>query len=135
MSFFSSIFRTIIVLLGTVTSSFSVVSISLLSKKELESFKLLSPYNSFLGNNETLFVPNALLRIILALFPGISSHNLVLQNLLDFKISNENEFKYEYYIISHKTDSKIWENKIKSDFGPLSHFNIFFIIISLGRPG
>ena len=54
-------------------------------------------------------------RIILTLFPGISSHNLVVQNLLDYTISNENEFKYEYYIISHKTDSKIWENKIKSD--------------------
>ena len=73
-------------------------------------------------------------RIILALFPGISSHNLVLQNLLDYKISNENEFKYEYYIISHKTSSEIRENKIKSDNNSYKlyiHMVIIFYMMKL----
>ena len=53
-------------------------------------------------------------RIILTIFPGGHSHNIVIQNLLDYTISQEKEFKYEYYIISHKIDSDIWEQKIKS---------------------
>ena len=53
-------------------------------------------------------------RIILNIFPGGHSHNIVIQNLLDYTISHEKEFKYEYYIISHKIDSEIWEQKIKS---------------------
>ena len=54
-------------------------------------------------------------RIILTIFPGGHSHNIVIQNLLDYTISHENEFKYEYYIISHKIDSEIWEKKLNAN--------------------
>ena len=54
-------------------------------------------------------------RMIILLIPGGYSHNIVLQNLLDYTKSHEEEFKYEYHIISHKIDSEIWEQKIKSD--------------------
>ena len=52
-------------------------------------------------------------RILILLIPGGHSHNIVAQNLLDYTITHEIEFKYEYHIISHNIDSKIWENKIK----------------------
>ena len=54
-------------------------------------------------------------RMIIVLIPGIPSHNIVIQNLLDYTISHEEEFKYEYHIISHKIDSDIWEQKLKSE--------------------
>ena len=53
--------------------------------------------------------------MIIVLIPGIPSHNIVIQNLLDYTISHEEEFKYEYHIISHKIDSDIWEQKLKSE--------------------
>ena len=54
-------------------------------------------------------------RMIITLIPGGHSHNIVVQNLLDYTLLHEDEFKYEYYIISHKTSSEIWEQKIKSN--------------------
>ena len=53
-------------------------------------------------------------RMIITLFPGVHSHNLVLQNLLNYTISHQEDFEYEFYIISHKLDSEIWEQEIKT---------------------
>ena len=54
-------------------------------------------------------------RMIIILIPGGYSHNIVVKNLLDYTISHEVEFKYEYHIISHKIDSDFWEQKLKSE--------------------
>ena len=54
-------------------------------------------------------------RMIVILIPGGHTHNYVIQNLFDYSISHEDKFKYEYHIISHKIDSKLWEEKIKND--------------------
>ena len=54
-------------------------------------------------------------RIILTIFPGGHTHNIVIQNLLDYTILHQNEFKYEYFIISHKIDSEIWEKKLNAN--------------------
>jgi hypothetical protein len=53
--------------------------------------------------------------MIIILIPGGYSHNIVVKNLLDYTISHEVEFKYEYHIISHKIDSDFWEQKLKSE--------------------
>ena len=53
-------------------------------------------------------------RMIVIIFPGGISHNYIFQNLFDYSISHENIFKYEYHIVSHKIDSKIWEEKIQN---------------------
>ena len=60
-------------------------------------------------------------RMILTVFPGSFSNNLVIQNLLDYTISHEDEFEYEYHIISHKIDSEFWEQKIKSEKKEISY--------------
>ena len=60
-------------------------------------------------------------RMILTVFPGSFSNNLVIQNLLDYTISHEEEFEYEYHIISHKIDSEFWEQKIKSEKKEISY--------------
>jgi hypothetical protein len=52
--------------------------------------------------------------MIVIIFPGGISHNYIFQNLFDYSISHENIFKYEYHIVSHKIDSKIWEEKIQN---------------------
>ena len=54
-------------------------------------------------------------RMIVILIPGGHTHNYVIQNLFDYSISHEDKYKYEYHIISHKIDSKIWEEKIKNN--------------------
>ena len=60
-------------------------------------------------------------RMILTVFPGSFSNNLVIQNLLDYTISHEEEFEYEYHIISHKIDLEFWEQKIKSEKKEISY--------------
>ena len=54
-------------------------------------------------------------RMIVILIPGGHTHNYVIQNLFDYSISHEDKYKYEYHIISHRIDSRIWEDKIKND--------------------
>ena len=54
-------------------------------------------------------------RMIVILIPGGHTHNYVIQNLFDYSILHEDKFKYEYHIISHRIDSRIWEDKIKND--------------------
>ena len=54
-------------------------------------------------------------RMIVIPIPGGHTHNYVIQNLFDYSISHQDKYKYEYHIISHRIDSKIWEDKIRED--------------------
>ena len=65
-------------------------------------------------------------RILVILIPGGHTHNYVIQNLFDYSISHENRYVYEYHIISHRIDSKIWEEKIKDNKSSFSKsYNLY----------
>ena len=70
----------------------------------------LSESNSSNNNNEKNL---KIKRMLVIIIPGGHTHNYVFQNLFDYSILHEDKYKYEYHIISHKMDSKIWEEKIK----------------------
>ena len=76
---------------------------------------LLNTSNQIFQEKSNNSSKQSIKRMIILLYPGGYSHNIVLQNLLDYTKSHEEEFKYEYHIISHKIDSEIWEQKIKKD--------------------
>ena len=54
-------------------------------------------------------------RMLVFMFPGGKTHNYVLQNLFDYSLSHEDKYKYEYHILVHKIDEKVWLNKVKEN--------------------
>ena len=73
------------------------------------SLQLSESNNSNNNNEKNLKIK----RMLVIIIPGGHTHNYVFQNLFDYSILHEDKYKYEYHIISHKMDSKIWEEKIK----------------------
>ena len=69
------------------------------------------------GNSNNLPIK----RMIITLIPGGHSNKEVIENLLSYTLTQEDEFRYEYHIITHIIDSDFWVQKIKANKNNISY--------------
>jgi hypothetical protein len=57
-------------------------------------------------------IPLPIKRMLIIMWPGGKTHNFVIKNLLEYAISHQDKYFYEFHVIVHNIDLDTWQNQI-----------------------